>query len=449
MDIESSAEYQALLVAAAGKPERSMGESVIPAEPPVWREVKQQALALLSEPPHVSVLVHLVKADSHLGGFPAMRQSLQTLHDQLAQFWDTALPEADPDDPDDAYFERVNYLREIAEDPAFINTIQNILLVDARGVGAFNARDIDIGSGQLTASEEDMARCQDGLIRAAFEQSDVGALQNVHEAFETIDKLFAALNQLLDERAGRDHGLSFAPVRQRVLNCAEKFELYAGSTLAEQAAKSEPASEPSDQQNIGVSGEQPKLPVADDGRGLTDRAAVCVAFDQIILYYLKYEPSSPVPVLAQRARDMVTKSFFDVIEDLVPAEKGNLPALLSVLHLNPLAHLFNDSYQRFVSGEVVGVQSNGMSSETATDTIDNQDGAPEPSLKQGAGSELQSRNDVAGVLASIDKYFSQHEPASPIPLIVAEIRKLLPKQFTELIQEFNIVLNPPANAVDE
>ncbi|MFK7997919.1 MAG: hypothetical protein AB8B87_27595, partial [Granulosicoccus sp.] len=62
---------------------------------------------------------------------------------------------------------------------------------------------------------------------------------------------------------------------------------------------------------------------------------------------------------------------------------------------------------------------------------------------------LQSRNDVAELLNSIDGYFDRYEPSSPVPLVIAEIRKLLPKRFTELIEEFNRVLRPPADTSSE
>ena len=40
--------------------------------------------------------------------------------------------------------------------------------------------------------------------------------------------------------------------------------------------------------------------------------------DEICSYYAQYEPSSPVPLLLQRARRLVNKSFVEILEDLAP-----------------------------------------------------------------------------------------------------------------------------------
>jgi type VI secretion system protein ImpA len=49
--------------------------------------------------------------------------------------------------------------------------------------------------------------------------------------------------------------------------------------------------------------------------------------DKICTYYEKNEPSSPVPLLMQRARRMVTMNFLEIMKDL--ADKG-LPQVEAV-----------------------------------------------------------------------------------------------------------------------
>ncbi|MFK7996677.1 MAG: ImpA family type VI secretion system protein, partial [Granulosicoccus sp.] len=443
-EIESSAEFQALLVAAAGKPERSMGESVIPAEPPVWTDVRRRAKELLLEPVHVSVIVHLIKADAHVGGFTAMRESLQLLQDRLTGSWDSMLPVADPDDADDPFYERVNYLREVAEDPTFVNSLKSVQLVNVRGLGSFSARDIDIANGQLSASEEEQARCQEGLIRAAFEQVDESTLQDVAASLADTMHLTIGVEKYFDENAGSEHGLSFAPMRKLLEGIDEKFRAYAGSRL-EASEQSVDVVESSEGTNPTELVNDVKGSSVGSGSKLGDRQSVTDALDQIIGYYQNHEPSSPVPILAQRGRDMVTKSFFDVLEDLAPTQKGDLASLLDVLGANPVASLLNDSYQAFLAGERITQQTpttvNGVN--TDSDTSGNDTGeqltSPETIKSQDMMDtvlqvSLQSRNDVAELLNSIDGYFDRYEPSSPVPLVIAEIRKLLPKRFTELIE---------------
>jgi len=37
-----------------------------------------------------------------------------------------------------------------------------------------------------------------------------------------------------------------------------------------------------------------------------------------VLFFRKYEPSSPVPILLERARRLVSKGFMEVLEDIAP-----------------------------------------------------------------------------------------------------------------------------------
>ena len=42
------------------------------------------------------------------------------------------------------------------------------------------------------------------------------------------------------------------------------------------------------------------------------------ALDEIIRYFERAEPSSPVPLLLRRAQRLVDKNFLDILRDLAP-----------------------------------------------------------------------------------------------------------------------------------
>jgi type VI secretion system protein ImpA len=42
------------------------------------------------------------------------------------------------------------------------------------------------------------------------------------------------------------------------------------------------------------------------------------ALDAVAVYFRKNEPSSPVPLIVERAKRMVSMSFLEVLEDLAP-----------------------------------------------------------------------------------------------------------------------------------
>ncbi|MGH8444674.1 MAG: type VI secretion system protein TssA, partial [Solimonas sp.] len=56
--------------------------------------------------------------------------------------------------------------------------------------------------------------------------------------------------------------------------------------------------------------------VAGPVRGIQD---IVVRIDEICAYYIRHEPSSPVPLLLERAKRLVGKDFLAIVEDLAPA----------------------------------------------------------------------------------------------------------------------------------
>ena len=51
---------------------------------------------------------------------------------------------------------------------------------------------------------------------------------------------------------------------------------------------------------------------------IANRADVVRMLDKLIRYYRQHEPSSPLPLLLERARRLVPKNFMEIMEDLAP-----------------------------------------------------------------------------------------------------------------------------------
>ncbi|MDL2354005.1 MAG: type VI secretion system protein TssA, partial [Pseudomonadota bacterium] len=57
---------------------------------------------------------------------------------------------------------------------------------------------------------------------------------------------------------------------------------------------------------------------------IDSRADVVRMLDKILAYYARCEPSSPVPMLLERAKRLAPKSFFEIMEDLAPDSVGQV-----------------------------------------------------------------------------------------------------------------------------
>ena len=466
-DFESLPEFQALIVAAAGKPERSMGDSVIPAEPPQWSDVRRMARDLAkSASDQLALHIYLIQAETNVDGFVGFQRSLQAIEQLMDTSWDSMYPAADLDDPDDMYYERVNLLHELNDQPAFLDAVHRLPLVDVRGIGSFSARDIDICAGVVNGSEEDQARCQDGLIRGAFAETDTQELQALATALASVCKTCQSIEALFVEKTGQSDALSLQRIYDRVSACQARFHEYADEHLASQVdATAMDQTEAAVEQDGAESPKQQPSPARTSS--LADRGMAQQAFDAILLYYQENEPSSPVRIFAHRAREFVDKSFFDILQELAPAHRDDLPALLEQLEKQPLAFLFSDSYYKFLSGESLPVMSPAAEASAAhvvaaapapaADSGEEPASAAAevtPSGQQSMGNThtshvISSRDQVLELLQDIETYFVNNEPASPIPLIVGEIRKLVSKRFVELVAEFNRNVPKPSSDASE
>ena len=69
-------------------------------------------------------------------------------------------------------------------------------------------------------------------------------------------------------------------------------------------------------------------PVATVQKGINSRQDVISAIEKIEEYYYKNEPGSPIPLLLQRARNLVDKDFLSLMEDLSPDSIHQLGVIL-------------------------------------------------------------------------------------------------------------------------
>jgi type VI secretion system protein ImpA len=76
-DLTYDNDFQAMESAAQGKAEQQFGETVIPAEPPDWRDVERQASALMLRTKDLRVAVLLCRAWTILHG-PCPRMATTT-----------------------------------------------------------------------------------------------------------------------------------------------------------------------------------------------------------------------------------------------------------------------------------------------------------------------------------------------------------------------------------
>lgn len=313
-DLEYDADFLAMAAAAESKPEQQMGDSVIPAEEPEWREVRQKALDLLERTKDVRVAVLLCRSLLHVDGFAGFAEGLAVLRGLLRDFWPTLHPELDASDNDDPTM-RVNALAALSDGAGLVRSLRDAPLVRARMAGSYSLRDIELANAG-SGGERDEDRPTPEIVNAAFLEAP---LEEVEATAAAITEARDSLREIDDALSGQLGPQS--PDLQPLATVLAQQVRELGERLAARGSSAAPDGEGSADAGAG---DDAGAAVAASGGGASapatvqSRQDVVRWIDRICDYYRQKEPSSPVPVLLQRARKLVDMTFLDVVKDLVP-----------------------------------------------------------------------------------------------------------------------------------
>ena len=313
-------EYDTLLLevreAIEGRPEQQIGDdNVIEAEEPDWKLVKKNCLKLCAETHNLEVVVSLSQALLHLEGFSGFAESSSLLAGIVEKYWDCVHPQLDPDDNDP--IERLNMLA-VYEDFNYLLGLQKIELISSKGVGSVSLYDIRRSKSSNETDDSDAIDAQ--LIGAIFKSSPDEQKEKLHDWLsETIDN-FKKVSSLLTEQ--EYVGAANAPTFTGLLKILNEAKSTVGEYLDYPAEVVE-----GDELSAG-SVENGAAVVMAKPKGINTRSDVISAIQEIEDYYYKNEPGSPIPLLLQRAKNLVDKDFISMMEDLAPDSTHQLGVIL-------------------------------------------------------------------------------------------------------------------------
>lgn len=319
-DLEYDPLFTEMEQASTGKPEQQMGDSVIEAEEPDWRLVQQNASELLQRTKDLRVCVYLCQAALHNEGIEGFSEALQLTGQLTAEFWGSIHPQLDPDDDDDPTA-RVNAVMALTTGP-LIHAVQRAPLVSVPMLGAVCWDDIKQAAGEeegKQASSEALAIIEN----CEFEQietrrSEVAAALEACQTLETF----------ITQQVGASQAPNLQPLRDLLRQIDKQLESWwqqRGGGRAEEpdpSADGEPSSLDPTEAVPETAAAGGGSAVTSGGSGppgvITSRQEAIAALDRILDYYQQHEPSSPLPLLLMRAKRLATKSFIEILQDLIP-----------------------------------------------------------------------------------------------------------------------------------
>jgi type VI secretion system protein ImpA len=295
---------------AVGVPDSQMGDSTLEGRGPDWKKLSKNCIELWGRTRDLRVATYLVVAQTVLEGLSGLDAGLKLLSSLVSVSWDSMYPRLDPDDNFDP-IERLNILAMLSpQQDAYNDPIKFILrLRESRLVPSlvYTLRDYMIANNELEAGDKTV----DGnLLRAEFmnvsrEEIQVQA-DLVSSARETLAGTCAAMNEKMKDSLVSMESLS------KELDRLSRF--YAA------------------QLDMGAPADDPAVPAGDAAGAAPLRGAGGALLpaqansrqDALMMlrkgaeYFQKMEPSSPIPLLVNRALRFADMGFIELLGEIVP-----------------------------------------------------------------------------------------------------------------------------------
>jgi type VI secretion system protein ImpA len=309
-DLEYDPAFLAAVEAAQGVPERQMGASVVPAQEPDWSQAAKLAKDLLRRSKDLRIAVLLTRALLHSQGLPGINTGLELVNGLVARFWDDLYPRLDPAEGNDPTA-RINILLDLCDRETLLGPLRVTLLARSRVFGPVTYRDIEVAEGRTsprTGTPPDAA-----AIAGAFQDCDLEELTLNYAAAAGSLEQVRNLNDTLLSLLGPQQAPNFEPL-MGLLSAI-------GRALHVQLAARQPAemhTPPSAGDGVDDGAVVRPTKPSHTPSQIDSRDDVVLTLDRLCDYYLRNEPSSPVPLLLQRARRLATGSFVDIVRDLAP-----------------------------------------------------------------------------------------------------------------------------------
>ena len=304
-DLEYDPEFQQMETMLQTKSEQEFGDTVIPGTGPDWKGVGKQAETILKRTRDLRALTYGVIAQLHTSGLASFCEGLEALNDCMEKFWEPIYPLLDVEDNNDATM-RQNTLQMLNDRNMVSDGIERSPLVVLKGIGGFSFHDIELAEGKIDPADGE--EVQDiSLIQGAFGDASLEDMTALGAAVGGSMEQLQRCASLWQALATNADALNVDDTMKTLKDVLHAINTYAPVAAAAVSAE-----------DVVEMVEGAAQPASSVGGAVNDRNDVVRMIDRICEYYTVNEPSSPVPILLRRAQRLVSKSFYEILEDMVP-----------------------------------------------------------------------------------------------------------------------------------
>jgi type VI secretion system protein ImpA len=372
----------------------------------------------------------------------------------LRERWDDLHPRGEDGD----FSLRMAALATLDDMPSVVLPLQYMPIAEHRRLGTIIYRYQMIACGQINARENEEVP-DAATIEQALTDGDLTMLIARRDWCRDVHAALVEIRQTSTERAGHEQAVTL----DRLLALVDKMLAFLDSAVAKRDPSA--ALAPGAVAEIGSEGAADANAAASTGSVRSD-ADAAAALTVIADYFSRCERSNPALLLVRQARELIGKSFLDVLRILVPGHVEQ-----AIVHIGrdyafelPIQRLaeFAPGSEEATSPEGDGHQADGGSPDA--EAVKAEDGgaafdeiSPESSsgmntegaaLNQSTGSNgpmttdgasayrVTTRREAGALMEQVAAYYRVVEPSSPIPDLIDRARGLANRDFLSLLKDF-------------
>lgn len=265
-----------------------------------WRAIRDRSLEALAQSQDLRLLAHLAAAVLRIEGLADFCATVTIADRWLSERWDLVYPRVDEDS-----LLRKNALNCLADRMGIVDAVRRAPIVTHRQLGSFSLRDLELANGELTPTEADTNRPGLSQIEATLAGCAVEELSTLSERIRAATAALRNVVTVMQAQGGYDSAPDFDPLLKPLL----RIEKLLTGHLAAQPAAAAAAD--------GVVSGTGGAPLGTPGE-IRSRQDAIRAIAAVSAFFRQHEPSSPVPLLLERAKRLVSMSFMEVLEDMAP-----------------------------------------------------------------------------------------------------------------------------------
>jgi len=205
LEMAGDADFLELGRLGQGKPEQQIGNTIIPASDPDWKQLQKKAIDLLRRCKDLRPAVELTRSLVRTDGWPGFAKGLEILHGLVERYWDGLFPLLDPDDDNDPQM-RLSILRELIAQPQLL-ALRRTPLVVSKTLGRFSLKDLEIANNE-SPPDKGVPAPSMASIDGAARDMDLDALEQVTVGVKAASAHLAGLQTALTDKIDAGEAVS-------------------------------------------------------------------------------------------------------------------------------------------------------------------------------------------------------------------------------------------------